>query len=978
MAEIPEALVSRAIYGRQQFIERIDASMQDAQDGHGLTLLVAGEAGIGKTRLTARAVEEAAAHGWQILRASVYEQDRSYPNTALIELLRSLLAAAPEAARKALEPAAADVVRLLPEARGLFPDAPGDSEPDRRNLFATAAAAIVSLGRTQPVLITVEDLHWADDASLDFLLVLARLVPSSHAHLLLTYRNDEAGPALSRFLVELDRERLARVLKLERLDLAQVEAMVRDILGRRGAIRADLLQALYKLSDGNPFFVEELLRSALADGRLANLDALRFDDLPIPRSVREAVQTRAASLSPDALRLLQLAAVIGMRFDFELLGAVSRLNDDQMMTQIKDLIVRQLVMEEGEDVFVFRHALTGQAVAAGLLGRERRALHARILAALEELRRNDDAALDQLAYHAYAAADWPRAVEYLARAGRRALGLYAPAVALDDFNRALEAATHLDAPPLAQLYFDRAAARDALSDFEHARTGYEQAIAAAANDPELAWRATLSLGLLWASRDYSAAFVHYERAVALARELDDVALARSLMRLGNWYANAGTFAAARANIEEALAKFRELGDRHAEAEALDVLGMACIMGAEPTESARHYRDAIPILEGANDRRTLASTLATLPVSAGTYQTDILVPAMTLAEGLAYAERSLQVARGTGARQDECYALWQLGFVLGPMGRFAEALGYTREALAIAEELQHEQWTAAALIVLGAILLDLYQLDEAQAVLERAHLLGTQMNSTVWIHQSGDFLAGVYAARRRPDRIQQMLDAAPLDGGDNLTRRWRCAAEVTLSLASGRPAQALDEIDALIELAAPEPGGLILRLSGLRASALSRLGRSDEAVDLLRRLIPEAQRHGHRSILWRAHADLATVLHDAGDRDAARTEADAALNLIAALAAAIDDAAMAESFRQQASTLLPGPLRRRSRTAPAGILTEREAEIAALIARGLSSRGIAEELVLSPRTVETHVANAMSKLGFTSRAQLAAWSTEQSR
>ncbi len=979
MAEIPVALVSRTIYGRQQFIDRIAASMQQARDSNGLTLLISGEAGIGKSRLTAHTVAEAASNGWQLLRATIYEQDRSYPNTALIELLRLLLTAAPDVARDALEPAAADIVRLQPEARGLFPDAStDDTQPDRRHLFATAAAAIAGLGREQPLLIAVEDLHWADEASLDFLLVLARLLPASHALLLLTYRNDEAGSALSRFLVELDRERLARELRLERLDLAQVEAMVRDILGRRGAIRADFLQALYTLSDGNPFFVEELLRSALADGRQADLAALRFDDLPIPRSVQDAVQSRAASLSVEALRLLQLAAVIGMRFDFELLGAVSGLNDEQMLAQIKELIARQLVMEEGEDVFVFRHALTGQAVTAGLLSRERRALHARILAAIEELRRNDEASLDQLAYHAYAAADWPRAVDYLTRAGRRALALYAPAVALDDFNRALDASSHLEAPPPASLYFDRATAFDALSDFEHARAGYEQAVASAADDPELAWRATLNLGLLWASRDYSAAFLHYEHAVALARELDDVALARSLMRLGNWYANVGDFAAARANIEEALAKFRDLDDRHAEAEALDVLGMACIMGAVPLESARHYRDALPILEATNDRRTLASTLATLPVSAGTYQSDILVPAMTLAEGLAYAERGLEVARGTGARQDECYALWQLGFVLGPMGRYAEALGYTREALAIAEELQHEQWTAAALIVLGAILLDLYQLDEAQAALEPAHTLGQRMNSSVWVHQSGDFLAGVYAAQRRPERIQQMLDAAPLEGGDNMTQRWRRAAEVTLALASDRPAEALDEIDALIELAAPPPGHVILRLSRLRAAALARLGRSDEAIDLLRRLIPEAETHGHRSLLWRAHADLASALLDAGHRDAARLEADAALSLIDTLDAGLNDATMAESFRQQATTLLPAALRRRTRSALAGVLTEREAEIAALIARGLSNRAIAEELVLSARTVETHVANAMSKLNFTSRAQLAAWSTTHDR
>jgi DNA-binding NarL/FixJ family response regulator len=977
MAEAPAALVSHAIYGREAFIERIAAARRQAAEGGGLTLLVSGEAGIGKSRLTSRATADATAEGWQTLGAVIHEQDRSYPNTVLVELLRALIRAAPEAARTSLEPVAGDVGRLIPEARALFPPAPTGPEVDRRQLFAAAAGALVSLADTAPLLITVEDLHWADQASLDFLLVLARLLPSSRTLLVLTYRDDENDPALSRFLLELDRGRLARDLRLERLDRVQVEAMVRDMLGINGALRADLVQALYTRSDGNPFFVEELMRSALADRR-GDLGTLRVDELPIPRSVQDAVQTRAASLSPGALRLLQFAAVIGMRVDFDLLGAVSGVSDDEILSQVKELVVRQLVMEEGEDVFVFRHALTGQAVTAALLSRERRALHGRVLAALEAVYHDDETALSQLAYHAYAAADWPRALDYLTRAGRRSLGLYAPAVALDDFNRALEAASHLNTAPFAAMYLDRAMACDALGDFDRARAGYEEVIAAAANDPQLAWQATLSLGLLWASRDYRAAFDHYERAVALARALDDAALARSLMRLGNWYVNVGDFAAARSNIEEALAKFRSLGDGHAEAEALDILGMACIMGAMPLESARHYRDAIPILEAANDRRTLASTLATLAVCSGTYQTDILAPAMTLAEGRAYAERALQVARGTGARQDECYALWQLGFVLGPMGEYGEALACTREALAIAEELGHEQWTAAALIVSGAILLDLFQLDGARVHLERAHALGREMNSAVWIEQSGDFLAAVYAVQHHPDLTRVLLDSPPLEGGDGLTTRWRGAAEVSMALAEGRAADALNEVDALTGLAQPAPGAPILRLSRLRAEALHRLGRDEEAIELLRRLIPEAESHGHRSLLWRAHAALAALLFETGDRDAARLEADAALGLVESLAATLDEAELAESFRQQASTLLPASLRRRSRSTTAGVLTEREAEIAALIAQGLSNRSIAEELVLSSRTVETHVANAMSKLGFSSRAQLAAWSVERQK
>jgi DNA-binding CsgD family transcriptional regulator len=314
-----------------------------------------------------------------------------------------------------------------------------------------------------------------------------------------------------------------------------------------------------------------------------------------------------------------------------------------------------------------------------------------------------------------------------------------------------------------------------------------------------------------------------------------------------------------------------------------------------------------------------------------------------------------------------------------MGEYAEALRCTREALAIAEDIAHEQWTCAALTVLGAIHLDLLQLDDARVHLERAHALAKEMRTDIWVQQSADFLVSTYLLLRRVDLARGMLDAAPIAAGsDSIAHRWHDVAIAAVAMAEGDHEEALRRIDDLIGRAQQvDDDRTPVRLAFLRAQVLVRLNRGAEAGELLRGAIPVAEAHGHRSLLWRMHAVLATALLEAGDRDAARNEADATLEVIEALVGDIDDALAAESFRQQAQTLLPATLRRRNRGG-VDVLTEREAEIAALIARGLSNRAIADELVLSARTVETHVANAMSKLGFSSRTQLATWATEHNR
>ncbi|HXH20526.1 MAG TPA: AAA family ATPase [Dehalococcoidia bacterium] len=975
-------IVCPEMVGRAEALESLQALLESST-ARGRLALVSGEAGIGKSRLAGELARLAAATGTRVLQARFFEQDEGIPYSAVARLLREV--AVLEEALPALRPLAGDLVHIEPSlarisnarAAGVQPLETGAAAEKRRALEALSSF-IAALAASRPLLIVFEDAHWGDTSSFDAILQVARqAVPG--CLLLLTYRSDEVTPALGAFLAQLDRERLAAEVALGPLTVTQVDRMLRAILGGRTS-RGDLLHTVHQLSEGNPFFVEEVLRS-LADqaGGLEGIDRLRIAEVDVPRSVEEAVKRRTAGLSERARGVLSLAAVAGLRFDFGLLQHLSGLAESELLGLIKELVAAQIVVEEADDRFAFRHALTREAVRGGLLLRERRALSRRIAQAMEHLYADDlDSRVEDLAWHYFEASEWERALEYSARAGVRALALYAPAAALQHLRRALEAAEHVPGAFKAPLHLHTATAFDILGDFEESRSAYERAAAAAAEegDARTRWRAVLDLGLLWASRDYARAGECYREAVTLARALDDPsAEATSLNRLGNWYSNTGNFAEARRLSEEALAMFRAAGDEAGEAQTLDLLGMACYQAGEFPDGLGYYLEAVPRLEALGDLRTLTSALASIPIASGTYQTDMSPAALPLREARAYCERAIEVARRTRSRSAESYALWQTAFCLAPQGEYELALAHARESVDLSREIGHSQWEAAALCSLGAIYLDLLHADEARPALEVALGLGREMNSDAWIAQAACLLCQAFIDLKRPDLARDLyasVPPVPLDRVRGMSQRWYHAGAIELDLATGEHERALERALRLEEDSASVfPGRTAVRVARHKGLALLGLGRVEEGLASLRSGLAAAEANGHLSALWRLHADLSRALHAQGQRDPAREHANAALALVERLAASVPEA-MREAYIERAGEHLPATLRRRGGREHVDALTAREAEIASLIARGLTNREIADQLVLSARTVETHVANAMAKMGFSNRSQLAAW------
>src|SRR2546429_6909244 len=351
------------------------------RSGQGGVALVCGEAGIGKSRLVAEAKAYAEAQDFFLLQGNCFQMDSSYPYAPLLDLLRA--SAVPTA--DAPDPIVLEFARLLPE---LAPDLSGplpapqpDPEQEKRRLFAALTRFFKERASQRRVLLVIEDLHWCDDLSLEFLQSLARFCAAQPLLLLMTYRSDEVQPSLQRGLAQLDRARLSQELHLVPLSRSDVDAMLGAMFALPETERANLLDLIYPLTEGNPFFVEEVLTSLVSRGELLSDNGVwqhkphldhRSKQVPVPRSVRDALSQRIQHLSAEAMQVVTFAAVAGRRFDFAGLPQVMHCDEDRLLLLIKEILANQFGVEVSADHYSFPHPLTQQAAVAGLQARHRR------------------------------------------------------------------------------------------------------------------------------------------------------------------------------------------------------------------------------------------------------------------------------------------------------------------------------------------------------------------------------------------------------------------------------------------------------------------------------------------------------------------------------------------------------------------------------------------------------------------------------
>jgi DNA-binding CsgD family transcriptional regulator/tetratricopeptide (TPR) repeat protein len=420
-------VASPQFVGRTAELARLEELTRAAAGGEPGFALIGGESGVGKSRLLDEFAARARAGGARVITGDCIDLgDAELPYAALVAALRGITG---EELAEILPRGTRDLAPLLPqldgEDAGLVPSALAQGR-----LFESLLGLLGGLGAEQLLVLVVEDAHWADPSTRDFLSFLIRNRRQERLVVAVTYRTDELHRRhpLRAFLAEADRTRAVSRLTLERFTRDELAEQLSGILSHPPA--PQLVEELFGRGEGNPFFTEELVAAGgdRADGRL-------------PEDIRDALMVRIEALSPDAQAVLRVAAVAGARVRHSLLDAAAPLDRDTLLRGLREAVAHHVLVQEHDDVYRFRHALLREALVDDLLPGERGPLHAavgRALAADPSLSASGRSVAAELAAHWSAAHNLPAAFAASARAGAEAERMAAFAEANAHFERAAE------------------------------------------------------------------------------------------------------------------------------------------------------------------------------------------------------------------------------------------------------------------------------------------------------------------------------------------------------------------------------------------------------------------------------------------------------------------------------------------------------------------------------------------------------------
>jgi len=568
--------------GREAERKQISAALQAALAGHGSVVLIGGGAGVGKTRLAIECARQAAGANAGVLVGRCYETREPHPYIPFVEIIESAFAQARsnESFRAALGDNAPEIAQLVPRLRRLFPDIPASLElppqQAQRYLFDSLHQFLARSAHARPVFLILDDLHWADEATLALLIHLARRIDNVAAVLVCTFRDTPAELSFSmvKALEDLIRQGV-HPLRLEGLPQPAVSEMITALCGNEPS--AELVETIHYETGGNPFFVEELLKHLIEEYRLLDESGrfrtdLKPGDFAVPQSVGLVVGRRLDRLSEATREILASAAAIGPRFDFEVLESVAESSSGAVLDAVEEALKAGLIVSRPgrEAPLAFPHEIVRQSILQRVLPPRLQRLHLRAAGSIQvKYSESLDEHAAQIADHLLAAgpgAPEAEVVEYLSRAGRRATAASAYRDALHFFETALARMPAGDSALRADLLSDLGMTKRSLDLWEEALAHWRDALAFYATTGDLDAVGGLSFAIVealsWAGRYIDAAQVAYN---ALARLQGTISAdrARLLGAVGMINSAAGVFQPAHDALAEAVHLAGQLNDQKA-------------------------------------------------------------------------------------------------------------------------------------------------------------------------------------------------------------------------------------------------------------------------------------------------------------------------------------------------------------------------------------------------------------------------------
>ncbi len=977
--EVRARVTSNHFVGRLRELGELEHASQGASEGQPGLVLLGGESGVGKTRLVTEFERRVADRAVLVLRGEAVEQaDGELPYAPLIGALRPLIRQRDSALDELAASSRAQLSSLLPGLGDGEPLPSRDDPSAQVRLFEALLELVDVVSESCPLVLILEDMHWADRSTRAFITFLARSLRRERVLVLLTYRTDEIHRrhALRPLLSELERLEHSRRIELVPFDRAELREALTDILD--GAPSDDLVERLFMRSEGNPLFTEELVAAGM-DGRGAP-----------PQSLRDAFLLRIERLSPEAQRLARAIAV-GRRLDEATLAEVTPLDHAAVQAALREARAEQILVALEDGSFAFRHALLREVLYDDLLPGERVDLHRALAGYLEERRPAGEGPeverAAMIAAHYAAAGDQPAALRASVQAALAARSAHAYGEAADLAERALE-------------LWPRVPESDRQVELDH-------------------------VGLLvFAARAHSIADDRARSEVLLQSAAAEVDADQDPLRYATvldhlarvqWSMNRGPEGLKTAM--EALDRLPE-GDRCERASLLSWLARTRLLRGHFREALEDGRKALAAAVGAGDRDAESEVLNTLGM------TQIALGQVE--EGVASLREAIDLGRRIENQDGVAYAFSNLADLLNLRGRTREALEVAREGLESTPSRMgtHREWLLLTLSEIEfeagdwraarghldsgfshpAGLLLLFRLlreaetalgdgdhDLARGLLEQAEPLVARSSEPQWIAGLGVHLGEL--RRREGDltgaraAVQNALDRIELCTDDvmRVARVSAVGARIEADIAQrardlrepkeAREAVARARIHAQRLKGAAQSGGPVeAAWSAVGAAELARArGKNDPALwGAVAERWDELQRplQAGLSRWWEAEAYV-----ERGDRASAGRAVDQALEVAQQLPALWLKAEVL-ALRDRAR-LTAGESDEAGASSESGVaedpfgLTARERQVLALLAEGATNRQIGASLYMAEKTASVHVSRILSKLGVRSRTQAAA-------
>jgi tetratricopeptide (TPR) repeat protein len=975
--------------GRTKELAGLEFLLEEGREGGTSVVIVSGEGGVGKSRLASELAVRAKRRGWQVAYGRAFPVERGVPyalfSDAFLRILRDLDADT----LTLLTRGGADELRYLFPAlghRAMDAEAPA-GEPDevRTRLMWNFAEFLKNYAARSPLLCIFEDLQWADESSLQLLHFLARHLEHRPILILCTYNDTQRDESLH--LIQTERSLVSlgvgEIRRLDPLTLDQVTELVCVTFGVDAEVVGEFSALLFGWTRGNPFFLEEILKSLIEGGGLSSAsgtwvgwDAREFS---LPGSIRDAVLTRVGSLSENARRMADLVAIVGARASYALLASISEVTEAALLEALDELCSLRFLEERTESgtvVYDFTHPLVRQTLYDELGLQRARVLHGGVAEAMERF--YGEGALehaDELAYH-FARTDAPKlrakAVEYLAAAGRSALERRADHEAVSYLTAALERARERggDCERLcAEILPELARANQHLGDFETAGTLWEAAAEAVSPEhpdyPDL--RRARGMCHFWCGRHAEA---HEEFAAGLSaaeRAGDRADTVRLRITKAHCLQELGRGREALETLLPALPLAEALGDLGLQARVHRGLALLHVWIGPPSEAREHAERAIDLARRVGDLSIEFWARWGLAVLDG-MRGDTVQMAASVEEVKELADRV----------RSPVLRLWTADMAIELAyfrGEWDKGIAIGNKAISLARSLNQRSLLPRLLVWTSQIHLGRGQLDEAKKLVDEAVTVSglDRPDAVVDVHQVvpvyiglayylvalGDFRDAIAAAEKGLEIAEgtgyvlwAMHRLLPILGEACL---WAGEIERAGEIGKRMRDHSLKVDHKLGHAWADTADALVMWKRGDAKGSVALMRKAAEALEEI-------------PMMWdaaRLRRQLAGRLAEVGEHEAAIVELKHVHEVFARLGAALE----LEKARMQFRELGQRPPPKAVGTGVAG-LTGRELEVARLVVKRKSNKAIGKDLDMAPRTASTHLSNIYQKLGISSRGELA--------